>query len=103
MPPCQWTSTEPERHDKDIEEGAIKPTRAIKDVSLHSEKEEGHSPTDPPTKIPHQGEHVSNADKWATLPETVQGRKRRRASTSSTTMTTMSQSTSHRPLYCETM
>src|SRR5258708_39579681 len=103
MPPCQWTSTGPGRHDKDIEEGAIKPTKAIKDVSLHSEKEEDHSLTDPPTEIPRQEEHVSNADKWVTLPETVQGRKRRKASTSSTTMITMSRSTFHQPLCHETM
>src|SRR5258708_8737675 len=102
MPPGQWTSTGPGQHDKDIEEGAIKPTKAIKDVSLHSEKEGGHNLIGPPTEIPHQEEHVLNADKWVTLPETVQGRKRKKASTSLTTVITISRSTFHRPLCHET-
>src|SRR5258708_31559185 len=102
MPPYQWTSIGPGQHDKDIKEEAIKPTRGIRDVSPHSEKEEGHNPTDPPIEIPHQGEHALNVGKWATLPETVQGRKRRKASTLSTTMITTSRSTFHPPPCHET-
>src|SRR5258708_39946786 len=101
-PPYQWTSIETERHDKDIGEEAIKPTKDIKDVSPHSEKEEDHKPTNPPTEIPHQEEHASSADKWDTLPEIAQGGRRRKASISSTTMITTSRSIFHQPPYRET-
>src|SRR5258707_9010478 len=102
MPPYPWTLTEPGRHDQDTEEEAIKPTRGIRDVSPHLEKEEGHSPTDPPIEVLHQEGHASSVDKWATLPETVQGRRRRKASILSIITTTTSRSIFHPPLYQET-
>src|SRR5713226_9281444 len=94
MPPYQWTSTEPERHDKDTKEGATRPIKATKDASPHLEKEEAHNPTDPPTETLHPEGHVSNVDRWAISPETAQGGRSRKRSTSSTT-TTMNRSTSH--------
>src|SRR5260370_5188397 len=99
MPPDQWASKEPGRDDKDIGEGGIKPTKDTKDASPHSEKEEDHNPTDPPTEIPRQEEHVSNADKWDISPEIAQRGRRRKASISSTTMITINQSTFHQPPY----
>src|SRR5258708_17589479 len=102
MPPYQWTLTGLGRHDKDIEGEAIKPIKGIRDMSLRSEKEEGHSPIDPLIEILHQEEHALNADKWATLPGIVQGRKRKKASTSSTITITMSRSTFHPPPCHET-
>src|SRR5258708_24947644 len=88
MLPYRWTSIEPERHDKDTEGGAIRDTKDTRGASLHLEKEGAHKPIDPPTGTLHQEGHVSNADKWATSPETAQGGRSRRTSTSSTTMTT---------------
>src|SRR5229473_1017054 len=101
MPPYPWILTEPGRHDPDTEEEAIKPIRGIRDVSPRLEKEEGHSPTDPPIELPHQEGHASNVDKWATSPETVQGRRRRKASTLLIIMTTTSRSIFHPPPYQE--
>src|SRR5258708_34525017 len=98
MPPYQWTSIETECHDKGIEEEAIKPTRGTKDASPHLENQEVHNPIDLPTKTPHQEEHASNVDKWATMPEIAQERRSKKGSTSST-MTMTSQFRS-RPLLC---
>src|SRR5260221_13935645 len=98
MPPCQWTSIETECRDKGIEEGAIKPTKDTKDALPHLESQEVHNPIDLPTETPHQEEHASNADKWATTPEIVQERRSKKGSTSST-MTMKSQFKSC-PLLC---
>src|SRR5258708_38106251 len=87
MPPYQWTLIKPERHDKDTKEESTKDTKGTKDASLHSENEGAHKTIDLLTRTPHQEGHVSNVDRWATLPETAQGRKGRRASTSLTIMT----------------
>src|SRR5258707_2431719 len=99
MPLYRWTLIEPERHDKDTEGEAIKPTRGIKDASPHLEKEEDRNHTDLLTETPHQEEHASSVGRWGTMPEIAQGSRRRRALTSSTMMTVTNQSTSHRPPY----
>src|SRR5229473_912298 len=96
MPPYQWISTGPEPHDKGIEEEVTKPTKGTKDESPHSGKEEDRNLIDPLTEIPHQEGHVSNADKWDTLPETALGGKRKRALTSSTIVKATNPPTSHR-------
>src|SRR5713226_2548600 len=96
MPPYQWTLIEPERRDKGIEEGATKPTKDTRDVLLHLGNEEVHNLINPPTKTLRQEGHVSNVGRWATSPETAQGRRNRRESTLSTTMTA-SQLTSQPP------
>src|SRR5258707_14558768 len=96
-PLYQWTSVEPGPHNKDTEEEAIKPTKGIRDVSPHLEKEEDRNLIDPLTEIPHQEEHASSVGKWGTLPETAPGGRRRKASTSSTITNTTNRSTSHRP------
>src|SRR5258708_25021655 len=103
MPLYQWTSIELGQCDKDIEEGAIKPTKGIKDVLPRSEKEEGRNHTDPRTEVPHREEHVLNADKWGTMLETAQEGRKRKALISSTTTSTTSRLTSHRPPYQETL
>src|SRR5258707_7851455 len=102
MPPYQWISIEPERHDKGTEEGATKPTKDTRDASLHLGNEEAHNSIGPPTKTLHHEGHVSNVDKWAISPETAQGGRNRRKSTLSTTMI-MSRLTSHLLPYHETM
>src|SRR5258708_18476320 len=96
----QWISTEPERHNEDIEVEAIKPTRGIKDAWPPSEREEDRRYTDLLIETARQEEHALNVDKWDTSPETAQGR-RRKASISSTTTTTTNRVTSHRPLFRE--
>src|SRR5258707_14884159 len=102
MHPYQWILIEPERQDKDIEEGVIKPIKGTKDASLHSENEEVRNHIVLLTGALRQEEHASNADKWVTSPETAQGGRSRKKSTLST-MTTTSRSTSQPPPYHETM
>src|SRR5258707_1277283 len=102
MPPSQWTLIEPGRHDRDTEEGATRPTKDTRDVSLHLENEEVHKPIDPPTETLHREGHASNVDKWATSLETARGGRNRKESTLSTTMT-KSRSISRLLLYHETM
>src|SRR5216684_8798257 len=97
MLPYRWTSIKPERRDKDTKEKGIRVIKAIKDVSLHLEKEEDHKSTNPPTDAPDQEEHASNVGKWATSLETAQRRGNKRALTSST-ITTRNRSASHLPL-----
>src|SRR5260370_22019563 len=102
MPPYQWTLIEPERHEKGNKEGATRPIKDTKDVSLHSGNKEVHNYINLPIGTLRQEGHASNADKWVTLPETAQGRKSRRRLTLSTTIMA-SQSTSHLPPYRETV
>src|SRR5258708_37023778 len=87
MHPYRWTSIELEWRDKGTEEGATRPTKDTRDALLHSGNEEAHNPSDPPTETLQQEGHVSNVGRWATSPETAQGGRNRKKSTSSTTMT----------------
>src|SRR5258708_27010404 len=103
MPLYQWTLTEPRPHDKGIEEEATKPTKGIRDASLHLGREEDHSLIGLLTGTPHQEEHVSNAGKWDTSPEIALGGERRKASISSTIASATSPSISHHPPYREPM
>src|SRR5216684_2927558 len=102
MPRYPWTSIEPGQHDKDIEGGATRATKGTKDVSPRLENEEAHNPTDPLTETLHHEEHALNADRWVISPGTVQRRGRKKASTSSTTMSMTSQSIFRLPLLHET-
>src|SRR5258708_37898107 len=95
MPPYQWTSTEPGPNNRDTRE---EDTKGIKGASWRLENGEGCKFTSLLIDAPHQEEHASNVDRWATLPETAQGRKSKRTSISSTTMT-RNQSAFHLPLY----
>src|SRR5258707_11195012 len=102
MPLCQWTSTGPEQHDKDTEEGATKVIKDTRDVSLPSENKEARNPTDPLTGTWHHEGRASNVDRWATSLETALGRRSRKESILSTMMTT-SRSTSRPPPHPEIM
>src|SRR5258708_35673076 len=88
MPPYQWTSIETGCRDKGTEEEAIKPTKDTKGVSPHSENQEAHNLIDPPIETLHQEGHASSVDKWVTTLETVQGRRNKNESISSTMMIT---------------
>src|SRR5258708_38353676 len=98
MPQHQWTSIETGRRDKEIEEGAIKPTKDTKDTPPHLGNQEVHNPINPPTEIPHHEGHASNVDKWATTPEIAQERRSKRGLTSLTT--TMTSKFKSRLLLC---
>ena len=98
----QWTSTELERHDRDTEEEATKPTKDTKGVSLHLVNQEVRSLIDLLTETPHQEEHASSADRWAIMLETAQRRGSRKGSTSST-MTIMNRFKFQLPPYHEIM
>src|SRR5258707_15591805 len=102
MPLSQWTLIGPEQHNKDTGEGATKVTKDTRDALLHLGKKEVRSPTDPPTEIPHHGEHASNVGKWAPSQETARGGRSKKGSTSSTTRIT-SRLASQLPLYFEIM
>src|SRR5713226_5018233 len=88
MPWYQWILIETGCRDRGIEGEAIKPTKDTRDASPHLGNQEVHNPIDLPTEIPHQEEHASNVDKWATTPEIAQGRRSKKGSTLSTTMIT---------------
>src|SRR5258708_4350597 len=94
----QWTSTEPEQHNKDTGEEDTKGTKDTRDASQCSENQEGHKSIGHLTNTPHQEGHALNVDRWATLPGTAQRKGNRKISISLTT-TTRNQSGSHLSLY----
>ena|SRR5216684_930960 len=73
--PYPWISIEPEQHAKDIEEGDIKGIESTEGALLCWKNQVAHETTDLLTKPPRQEEHASNVDKWATSPETAQGKR----------------------------
>src|SRR5216684_183186 len=85
MPQYQWTSTEPEPHDKGIgvkDTKTIGDTKATKDASRQWESQ-GARRTSALTVLLCCRVHASNVGRWVTSQGTALGRGNRQTSTSS--------------------